>query len=228
MAVLNHLKILAENNAQVEAYTLATISKSIGEDSSRVETALYELEKENSILSRKVQLDVYVPKNQQGFQILSSFALKNYIRYSLYWATAIVFCLFFVTLLTFGNFSSETYTFGVRYGVVLSFFVCFFGGLGLQYVLTKFRRWQLVSEKSYRIISDLIKHSTYVFIPSFIIYYAIMTYFGRPLESTVTVALLALSVGCSLGYEQIKKKEVIPAEIHETREAVKGPLQHPT
>jgi hypothetical protein len=204
-AVLNHLKMLPTNNAQVEAYTLSSISESITADSSKVATALSELANEDLVTSRKVQLDVYVPKNQEGFRILSSFASKEYIGFSPYWAIVFVFGLFLVILLAFGNFPNETYIVGVRNGAILSFLVCFFGGGILQNILIKFRRWQLVSEESYRTISDLIKHSLYAFIPPFIVYYLILTYYGRPLESTVIVGLLAISVACSFGYEQVKK-----------------------
>lgn len=197
--------MLPANNIQVEAYTLSSISESITADSSKVATALSELADEDLVRSRKVRLDVYVPKNQEGFRILSGFASKEYIGYSPYWAIIFAFGLFLATLLAFGNFNNETYAVGVRNGAILSFVVCFVGGGILQNILIEFRRWQLVSEKSYRIISDLIKHSLYVFIPLLIVGYLILTYLGRPLESTAIVGLLGISVACSFGYEQVKK-----------------------
>lgn len=205
-AVLNHLKLLPASKTQVEAYTLSSISESINVDSSKVSTALYELDKENSVISRKVQLEVYMPKNEQGLRTLSSFASKGYIGYSSYWAMVFAFGLLLVALFAYGNFPDAKYTDGVRNGAILSFLVCFFGGGLLQAALTDFRRWQLVSEKSYRLVSDLFKHSAFLFVPLFVVVYLILSYYSKPLEPTVVIAMLALSVASSFAYEGLKRK----------------------
>lgn len=214
-AVLNHLKLLPANNAQVEAYTLSSISESLGIDSSKVDVAISDLVSDDLVISRKVQINVYVPKNQAGYRVLSRFASKEYIGYSPYWSMSFAFALLFVLILAFGNFSApstvttlnESYSYGVKVGVPLSFIVCLFGGLFFQYTLTKFRRWQLISEKSYRLLSDLIKHSVYTFVPLFVGAFLVLYLFGMSLQPTVAVGLLAISITFSLGYEGLKRRK---------------------
>lgn len=215
-AVLKHLKSLPESNVQVEAYTLSSISESVKIDSSMVSTALDDLENEDLIISKKVQINVYVTKNQDGSRILSSFALKEYIGYSQSWAFLFAAVIFFVLLMAFGSFQfqttsqtetvSDVYTTGVHNGALLSLLTFFVGGVLLQTGLTRFRRWQIVSEKSYRLIGNLIKHSAYLFIPLLIAFYVILFYFSTPLEPTIILGLLTFSVGTSIAYEALKKR----------------------
>lgn len=213
---MKHLKSLPQTNAQIEAYTLASISENIKIDSSKVSTALSELESEDAINSRKVQINVFVPKNEEGSRILSSFASKEFIGYSPYWASIFAFAIFIALLLAYGRFQFQTtsqtetftdvYSAGVRNGAFLSFLISFTGGAILQIVLTKFRRWQLVSEKSYKLISDLIKHIAYVFVPLFFAVYLMLSYYSISLEPAIILGMLTVSIAFSSAYEGLKRK----------------------
>jgi len=216
-AIIDYLKLLPNKTTQVEEYTLSAISEKVKADISKVEVAIADLKNDGLINVRKVQLDVYVPKNQDGFQILATFAKKEYITFSSYWAVFFGFALLFGAISALGNSIqppaeitalSDAYGTGLRYGIIASFLVCILGGMIIQNALTKFRRWQIVSEKIYKLITDLVKHSTYIFVPSFIVYYALSSYYGQPIQATVVVALLALSVGSSLGFEQLRRSKL--------------------
>jgi len=216
-AIVDYLRLLPKKTTQVEEYTLSTISEKVKADSSKVEVAIDELEKEGLIDIRKVQLEICLPKNQDGSQILAIFANKKYITFSPYWAVSFGFALLFGAILALGNsiqppaeitILSDAYVMGLRYGIAASFLFCIVGGMVIQNALTRFRRWQIVSEKIYKLIADLIKHSTYIFVPSFIVYYALSSYYGQPIQATGVVALLALSVGSSLGFEQLRRSKL--------------------
>jgi len=123
-AILDYLVGLTDKTGQLEKYTLPKISEVVQADISKVEEALSELEEEGVVDSRKAQLDVYVPQNQNGFQVLSIFAKKGYIIYSPYWAVFFGFALFFIGFSVWGNSLSlpaetetlfDSYLMGIRH-----------------------------------------------------------------------------------------------------------------
>jgi hypothetical protein len=213
-AIVDYLGLLPKKTTQVEEYTLSTISEKVKADSSKVEVAITELKNEGLIDIQKVQLEICLPRNQDGSQILATFANKKYITFSPYWAIIYGFALLFGAILALGDrvpgFTTlyDAYVVGFRYGCLATFLACFVGGMVIQGALTRFRCWKILSEKIYKLVTNLVKHSVYIFVPLFIVYYALLSYFGQPIEATVVVALLALSVGTSLGFEQLRRSKL--------------------
>jgi len=154
-AIVSYLKLLPSKTTQVEEYTLSVISEKVKADISKVEVAMNELKDKGLIDVRKVQLDVYVPKDQEGSQILATFAKKKYITSSSYWAAFFGFVLLFGPMLVWGNSIqppatitalADAHVTGLLYGMIASFLACVIGGLVIQNLLTRFRCWQITSD----------------------------------------------------------------------------------
>jgi len=213
-AIVDYLRLLPKKTTQVEEYTMSTISEKVKADSSKVEVAVAELKNEGLIDVQKVQLEICLPRNPDGSQILATFANKKYITVSPYPAIIFGFALLFGAILILGErfpgFTTlyDAYLVGLRFGSLATFLVCLVGGMVIQNALIRFRSWKILSEKMYKLITDLVKHSIYIFVPLFIVYYAVSSYFGQPIQATVVVALLALSVGSSLGFEQLRRSKL--------------------
>jgi len=216
-AIVDYLGVLPKKASQVEEYTVSTISEKVKAESSKVEVAIAELKDEGLIDVRKVQLQVCVPKNPDGSQILATFANKKYITFSPYWSVSFGFAIFFCAILALGKSIqppteiiavSDAYVTGLRYGIVGSFSFSIIGGMIIQNALTEFRRWQIVSEKIYKLITDLVKHSAYIFVPLFIVYCFLSSYYGQPVQAAVVATLLGVSVATSVGYEGLRRSKL--------------------
>lgn len=217
-AVLDYLVNHPRKTKQVEEYTASRISEIIKADTSKVEEAIAELEEENLVDSRKVQLDVYVPKTEEGFEALTSFARRGYIAYSPYWAVAFGFGLLFIGVLILGNYLglpaqvntlSESYLMGIRYGIIGSFVAGLLGGVVIQNALSKFRRWQIVSEEIYETISSLVKYIIYLFVPFVLVYYIASKQLGYSFELGIVVTLLSIAIATAIGYKQLVKRKKV-------------------
>jgi len=214
-SVLDYLINRPRKTRQVEEYTASRISEVVKANISKVEEAITELEQENLLDSRKVHLDVYVPKTEEGSEVLTVFARRGYIAYSPYWAMSFGIGLLFIGLLIWGNSLTlptqattlfESYLLGIRYGIFGSFVVGLIGGQVIQNMLSKFRRWQIISEKAYEIVSSLFRYTAYVFVALFVIYYIVASQLGSPLDPSLIVALLAIATGLAVGYKQIQSR----------------------
>jgi hypothetical protein len=215
-AVLDYLTSRPRRTKQVEEYTASRISEIIKANISQVEDALAELTDEDLVDSRRVQLDVYVPNNEEGFKVLTVIAEKGYMIYSTYWAVFFGFALLFIGFLLLGSYLSVpsqitdlfvAYHTGILYGIAGSFIAAFFGGYIIQYILTKFRRWQIVSEETYETLSSLVKYTIYLFVPSVGIYYLVSRQFGYSFELGVVATLLGIAIAASFGYKQLMKQK---------------------
>ncbi|OGH05843.1 MAG: hypothetical protein A2W22_06755 [Candidatus Levybacteria bacterium RBG_16_35_11] len=215
-AVLDYLVNSPSKTKQVENYTLSRISEAVQMDVSKVKEALEELKNDNLVDSREVQLDVYVPKNQDGSKVLTFFAAKGFITYSPYWAVLLGIMMLFIGFSVWGHSLSlpaetttliEAYLMGIRNGIVGSFIIGWFGGYIIHEALGKFRRWQLVSEEDYETISSLLKYSFYIFVVLGISYYIISNQLGYRVELTSFLVLLGVSVASAFSYEGIKRKK---------------------
>jgi len=214
-AILDYLGGLTDKTGQLEKYTLPKISEVVQAEISKVEEALSELEEEGVVDSRKVQLDVYVPQNQNGFQVLSIFAKKGYVFYSPYWAVFFGFALLFIGFSVWGNSLSlpaetetlfDSYLMGIRHGIMGSFVAGLLGGMFFQNMLSGFRRWQIIAEEDYKNISNVFKYSIYIFFALGVSYYIGSNQFGYPLESAVIIGLLGISVASAFSYEHIRSR----------------------
>jgi len=154
-AIRDYLVDLPSKTKQFEGYTLSKISEKVKADSSKVDEAISELEEEGLLDSRKVQLDIYVPKTESGFEVLTTFAKKGYVSFSPYWAVFFGFALLFIGVYVWGDYLNlptgmetlfDAYLMGIRHGIVGSFAVGLIGGILIQNALSKFRRWQIVDE----------------------------------------------------------------------------------
>jgi len=215
-AVLDYLVNRPRQAKQVEEYTASKISEVVKADISQVEEAITELEQENLLDSRKVQLDVYVPNTEEGFEVLTTFARRGYIAYSPYWAVFFGFALLFIGFSILGNYLSlpaqvntlfESYLMGIRYGIIGSFVAGLLGGYIIQNALSKFRRWQIVSEETYETISSLVKYTAYLFVPLVIVYYVASRQLGYSFELSVVIVLLGISIASAFSYERIKRRK---------------------
>lgn len=214
-AIRDYLVNLPSKTKQVEEYTMSKISDVVKAEISNVEEAIEELEGEKLVDSRKVELKVYVPKTREGSQVLTTFARKEYITYSPYWAVFFGFALLFIGLLigernltlpAQAETSFEAYLIGIRHGLGGSFAVGLLGGLVIQNILSKFRCWQIVSEEIYETISRLVKYSAYLFVPLVIGYYVVANQLGYQFELSIIFVLLGISVASAFSYERISRK----------------------
>lgn len=215
-AVRDYLVKLPSETKHVEEYTLSRISEAIKADISQIEKAIESLKEEEILDSQKIYLEVFVPKNEEGFGLITAFAKGRLIRFSPYWAITFGFALLYVGFRAWGNYLSlpadiytlsEAYLKGVEYGIGYSFLVGLIGGIAIENLLTKFRRWQIVSDEVYAAISSLFKHSAYIFVPLGIGYYLIATQVGYPLEPSVFATLLGIAVAIAFGYRQTTKEK---------------------
>lgn len=213
-AVRDYLAELPSKTKHVEEYTLSRISQVIKADISKVEEAIESLIEEKILDSRKIHLEVFVPKNKEGFGLITVFAKEKLIKYSPYWAIAFGFALLYIGFRAGGNHLSlpadiqtlsEAYLKGVEYGIGYSFLVGLVGGIVIENLLSKFRCWQIVSEEVYATISNLFKNIVYIFGALGIGYYLIANQIGYPLEPGVFAALLGIAVAVAFGYVQITK-----------------------
>lgn len=213
-AVRDYLVKLPSKTKHVEEYTLSRISEAIKADISQVEEAIKSLLGEEILDSRKIHLEVFVPKNEEGFGLITIFAKEKLIKYSPYWAITFGFALLYIGFRAWGNYMSfpadihtlsEAYLKGVEYGIGYSFLVGLVGGIVIENLLSNFRCWQIVSEEVYATISNLFKHIVYVFGALGIGYYLIANQIGYPLEPGVFVTLLTIAVAVAFGYRQITK-----------------------
>ena len=221
-AIRDYLVDLSSKTEQVEEYTTAKLAEVVHVDVSQLEEPLSELKDEDVLDSRKVSLDIYIPKTRDGFNVLATFAKNGYVTYSPYWAIFFGFAFLFILIWGWGNYLEvpaqieslpEAYLSGIRYGIVGSFFVGLVGGFFIQDALGRFRRWQIVSEETYKTVSSLLKHSAYIFVPLILAYYVTCNQLRYSAELSIVIALLALSVASAFGYEQImsrKRKKVSP------------------
>lgn len=208
-AILEYLIDAAKNKCSVEEYTLSKISEVVQADSTQIEKGIEELRDEGLIESRKVELDICTPKNDDGFKILAVFAKKGYITYSPYWAIIFSVLSFFIGYLIWANFQtslSEATRIEVPLAILASLGIGIVGGQVLQSGLSRFRQWKLVSVEAYRIVSTLIKNTAYVFLPLLATYYGACIVWNYRFELTGVIALLAVSITVAFGWYRIKMK----------------------
>ena len=217
-AIRDYLVNLPSKTKQFEGYTLSKISETVKADSSKVNEAISELKEEGLLDSRKIQLDIYIPKTEGGFEALTTYAKKGYVSFSPYWAVFFGFALLSIGVYAWGDCLNiptgietlfDAYLMGIRHGIVSSFVVGLIGGILIQNVLSKFRRWQIVSEEAYETISSLVKYTIYIFAALGISYYVVANQLGYPVELSVVIALLGIAAASAIGYKQIASRKKV-------------------
>lgn len=208
-AILEYLMNAGKDKRVVEEYTLSKITEIVQADSTQIEKAIQELRDEKLIESRKVQLDIFTPKNEDGFKALAVFAKRGYITYSPYWAFIISVMSFFAGYIVWASFQtslSDASRIQIPQAILASLGIGIIGAVIIQDILSRFRKWQLVSERSYRGVSMLVRNTAYVFLPLLTFYYAACMTWNYRFELTGALTALAISVAVSFGYQRLEQK----------------------
>ena len=155
-----------------------------------------------------------MPKNKEGFEVLTSFARGNFIKYSPYWAVVFGFAMLFIGFRLWGSLLnvptgiselSEAYFRGIEYGIGLSFLGGLVGGFVLENLLSKFRCWQIMSEEVYTALSDFCKHIAYVFIALSVGYYIVANQSGFSIDPVGFLTILGIAVAIAVAYREVSK-----------------------
>lgn len=214
--VRDYLLNLPHKSKNAEDYTLSKISEVVSVDVTQVENALKELENEKIINSRRIQLQVYVPKNKYGFEVLAGFAKKEFITYSPYWAIVFGFVMLGIVVLSWEPYFippnelrtlTQAYLQGIKNGTLYSFIVGLLGGILIENLLSRFRCWQIVSEEAYEKISSLTKFIAIISIIFIGIYIIATDRIGQPVDLSIVATLFGASAGLGIAYKTFMDKK---------------------
>lgn len=199
------------------AFTRSQISHSVPAHAETLETALSDLERENVIATRQMNVQVYLPRDERGNNVLMELARTGFLSYSPYWSflfgLAIVFLLIALYPLPIQvpnevDTVTRAYRSGLMYGIGYSFLGGIIGGYLFQNLMSRFLRWQALYVNNYLIIATIAKRSVYLFILLSVIYYLGSVYLSYPFQQPVLAALLGVSVTVAFGIHRVLDRRI--------------------
>ncbi len=212
--IFSELKSLATKSASIEEFSRSRLEKSIKAHTELMDTALTELEQEDAIDSRTIQMQVYLPNNRYGKDILKEIARSGYLKYSSLSAALFALGILYLAVRYYPwplepPKDTQSFIDAYKAGVLQGVFFSVIGGLGGGYMiregLSSFRKWQIISEESYAVIATVGKYTIGLSIVFLAAYYGLTAYVTHEtkLDQTIVLGLIALAFAVASGIKTL-------------------------
>lgn len=199
--VLDYLESKAVEKSAFEDFTMPKIIAALQDNSKVIERALDELQQENLIEGRHMQVPLYVPTTRTGKGVRKTLAQSGFLTYSPYWATLFALGLLYLAVSYYPSpikpgsdviNIDDAYKSGILAGVFYSGVAALILGYLIRRGVTEFRKWQIVSEEVYELVAKISKYTVYLSIGLVVAYYIASVYTGYPFEATIAVAIIGI------------------------------------
>jgi len=213
--LLEYLEENVNENTHLETITLSGLQEQFKVDNDKLSEIISELEKEDLLNIHDVSFKLFLPANENGDKLHSKLTKDELISFSLAWFTVFSLALLYVSLpyLNFslpetfqGNTFLSAYSEGIQFAIILSGLAGPIGGAILIGIVRKLKQTQVLTPIVYQQFNSIIKYTLSLLILVGIFLPRLNESIGLNVSDS-SVVLLLTSLGLSMAYVQLTKKE---------------------